>query len=122
MSPEIFISEQQKTVREIMRYFHDFLVNDLLLTSKIRFGIPFYYQKSWVCYLNPLKNNKVELAFLRGRELSNYQAVLDNKGRKQISGITFESLDENLIKISHEIIHEALILDKTIPYRIKRKK
>jgi len=122
MTPEIFISEQEQPVREIMLYFHDLFVNDLLLTSKIRFGIPFYYQKSWVCYLNHLKNNKVELAFLRGRELSNYQAVLESRGRKQISGITFSSLDENLIKLSHEIIQEALLLDTTIPYRIKRKK
>jgi hypothetical protein len=49
---------------------------ELNLEDKIRFGIPFYFGRSWICYLNPIKNHKVELAFVRGNELSNIQKVI----------------------------------------------
>jgi hypothetical protein len=105
-----------------MQYFHQLLTSEMSLIPKIRFKIPFYYQNSWVCYLNLLKGNGIELAFLRGNELSNSQGILSHNGRKQVAGISFYGMDEIPIEAVREIIHEALLLDKSIPYPSKRKK
>jgi len=119
---EDFIYEYEDEQRNILLYFHHIFVNDLDLESKIRFGIPFYYGRSWICYLNPNKKGGIELAFVRGNELSNDQGILDAKGRKQVLSIELEnvkSMPEDLIM---EIIQEALLLDETIPYASKNKK
>ncbi len=44
-----FIDQLDGQHREIMRYFHNLLSKELELTEKIRFKIPFYYGKSWIC-------------------------------------------------------------------------
>lgn len=93
---ENFIYNYDGSQKEIMLFFHNWLTSELNLTDKLRFKIPFYYRKSWICYLNPrptgssgraTKNNAVEFAFTRGNELSNSQGMLDNKGRKQVFSI-----------------------------------
>ena len=91
------------------------------VTSKLRYKIPFYDKKSWICYLNPIKKSGVELAFVRGNELSNQQGILDFKGRKQVAGI--EIFDSKHLPLDElrEIINEALILDQQVPYMSKRK-
>ena len=116
-----FIYQFDRNQREVMLYLHDLLTLDLNLTEKIRFKIPFYYGKSWICYLNPLKNGKIEFAFARGNELSNYQGILDNKGRKQVYSIEFEKISEIPSKQLNEIIQESILLDETKPYESKRK-
>jgi hypothetical protein len=108
--------------REILLYLHKLLAVELNLTDKLRFKIPFYYRKSWICYLNPTKNNTIELAFVRGNELSNAQGLLDNKGRKQVWSIELEKRTEIPIKELTEIIQEAILLDEMVPYKSKRKK
>ena len=117
---EHFIYQYEDNQRKIMLYFHDRLTREFDLIDKIRFKIPFYYGKSWICYLNPIENHSVELAFTRGNELSNSQGLLDNKGRKQVYGIEFEALSDIPIQAIDEIIHEALLLDETKPYASKR--
>jgi len=119
---EQYISDLKINQREIMLYFHDLLAHQLELEAKIRYKIPFYYHKSWICYLNPIKNGGVELAFLRAYELSNHQGLLDFKGRKQVAGISFSNVDEIPRDHIYEIIQEALLLDESIPYTSKRKK
>jgi hypothetical protein len=88
----------------------------------MRFDIPFYYGKSWICYLNPIKNSKIEFAFVRGNELSNEQGILSNKGRKQVYSIAFEKISDIPMKIVNEIIQEAILLDKAKPYKSKNKR
>jgi hypothetical protein len=44
------------------------LTKEYSLTDKIPFKNPCYYQKSWIFYLKPLKNGKIEMAFMRGNE------------------------------------------------------
>jgi len=105
----------------VMLHLHHWLTMDLNLAEKIRFKIPFYYGRSWICYLNPVKNNKVELVFVRGNELSNDQGILQNKGRKQVYGIEFEKVSEIPMQQLNEIIQEAILLDETKPYKSKRK-
>lgn len=118
---EDFIYQLEGNQRETMLYFHNLLTRDLNLEDKIRFKIPFYYRKSWICYLNPTKEKKVEFAFVRGNELSNSQGLLINKGRKQVYSIDFEKVSDIPFRAINEIIQEAIFIDETIPYESKRK-
>jgi hypothetical protein len=104
---------------EVLLYFHDLLTSFQTVTSKIRFKIPFYYQNTWVCYLNPVKPNKIAICFLRGYEMSNEQDILESKGRKQVQSAEFASVDKIPKKLMSEIINEALFLDETVPYQPK---
>lgn len=117
---EDFIFQFEGNQREVMLYFHNLLTTNLNLIEKIRYKIPFYYGRSWICYLNP-KDDGIEFAFVRGNELSNHQQILDNKGRKQVYSIEFEKVSEIPIKLMNEIIQEAILLDETKPYESKRK-
>jgi len=90
-------------------------------TSKIRWKIPFYFRKSWICYVNPIKVDGIELAFLRANELSNPDGTLDFKKRKQIAGITYHSPKELDFELIMVILEEAIVLDDTIPYSNRKK-
>lgn len=105
-----------------MLSLHNLLSSAFNLTAKMRYGIPFYYRKSWICYLNPTKKGMIELAFTRGNELSNNQGLLDNKGRKQVFSVEFESIADIPGEVVNEIMQEAILLDETVPYASKRKK
>jgi len=119
---EDYIYSLDDSQRELMLAIHKLLSEELDLTDKLRFKIPFYYRKSWICYLNPIKNKGIEVAFLRGNELSNSQGLLDSKGRKQVWGIELTKLSEIPFKELNEIIQEAILLDETVSYASKRKK
>ena len=119
---EDYIYNFDDSQRDIMLYIHKLLSFELNLTDKFRFKIPFYYRKSWICYLNPTKNKSIEFAFVRGNELSNSQGLLDSKGRKQVWSIELTKLSEIPTKELTEIIQEAILLDETVPYASKRKK
>ena len=105
----------------IISQLHHELMNNPGVVTKIRYKVPFYYRKSWFCYLNPLKGGGVELAFIRGRELSNDEGILVAKDRKMVRGI--ELFDASKIPWSsvRSIIQEALLLDETVPYSIRKK-
>jgi len=119
---EDFIYTLDDSQRTIMLFIHNLLTNEFALIDKRRYKIPFYFLKSWICYLNPGKNNTVELAFVRGNELSNTQKLLESKGRKQVLSIELKKLDELPLLELREIIHEAILLDYAVPYASKRKK
>ena len=92
------------------------------MTSKIRYGIPFYYRKSWVCYLNPIKPDGIDMVYLRGKELSNAQGLLDDTGRKQVAGIKIFNIAQFSFSSLTEILNEALLLDEQVPYPSSRRK
>ncbi|MEM6343807.1 MAG: DUF1801 domain-containing protein [Bacteroidota bacterium] len=121
MSVRDFIESQEKERRDLMRYLHHLFSEEMGLVSKIRYRVPFYYNRSWICYLNPIKTGGIELVFLRGNELSNVQGILDHRGRKQVSGIMLEKLADIPQEAIREIMHEAIILDETVKYASKRK-
>lgn len=124
MNPvEAFILEQEGNQQLVLQFLHELIQSHPEITNKIRYKVPFYYRKSWICYLNPTKKPiGIELVFLRGNELSNEQGVLDARGRKQVAGIIFETIEDIQIEPLLEIIQEALLLDSTVPYASKRKK
>jgi hypothetical protein len=118
---ENFIYQFDGNQREILFYFHNLLTKDLNLIDKIRYKIPFYYRKRWLCYMNPIRGGKIELAFIRGNELSNEQGLLQHKNRKQILGVEFERLSDIPFDAVNEIIQEAILLDEITPYQSKKK-
>jgi len=118
---ENFILSREGKQREVMNHLHYLLTETYNLGPKIKFGIPFYYRKHWVCYLNPLKGGLVELVFLRGNELSNEQGILNGKNRKMVKGIEIAAMHDVPENHLHEIINEAILLDSAVPYSLKPK-
>lgn len=118
---ETLIYQFEGQQRKILLHFHNSLTTEYNLTSKITFNNPCYYGKSWICYLKPTKQNTVELTFLRGNELSNNQGLLKNNGRKQLHSIDIDNLENIPRNVLNEILHEAILLDQTTPYKSKRK-
>lgn len=84
---------------------------------KERYKLPFYFGRSWICYLNPLKDGSVELAFTRGNELSNVHGILTHGSRKQIAGVVFQQLGDISFDLVRDTLYEALELDREMPYR-----
>ena len=115
-----YIDQLPANQKTIMLFLDELLGDFPGVTSKLRYKIPFYYKKSWICYLNPIKKDGVELAFIRGNELSNEQGILDFKQRKQVAGIATYQLDNLPLPSIIEVINEALLLDETVPYGSKR--
>lgn len=108
--------------RELVLSLHRMLTSEWGLNARIRYKIPFYDGKTWICYLSPVRGGRVELAFARGNELSNAQGILESKGRKQVYGLEFGSLAEVPMQALREVIQEAILLDQSQPYASKRKR
>jgi len=103
------INDQQS---EIIDFIDELILSFPGVSKKIRYKVAFYKYIKWICYLNPVKPNQVELCFLRGKELSNRQGILNDRGRKQVSGIMLTKLDDNTIEAIREIFSEALLLEE----------
>lgn len=116
---EYYIFQFKNSQKDILLYLHHLLVNKFNLTPKIRYKIPFYFGNKRICYLNPIKKDKIELAFTNGNKLSDSQGLLISKDRKQIKGIEFSDIKLIPEKDIIEIIQEAVLLDDTIPSRSK---
>jgi hypothetical protein len=114
---ENYIHQFEGQQHKVLLYLHRLLTNEFNLTEKITFKIPFYYSRTWICFLNATTNNKVELAFTKGNELSNEQGILESKGRKQVYGLEFEKVADIPVPLIHEILHKAILLDQKKSYR-----
>ncbi|MEQ8906344.1 DUF1801 domain-containing protein [Ekhidna sp.] len=106
-----FISGLDGQQKAIVSYLHQRLAEHHGLVQHIKYEIPMYYRKSWVCYLNPIKNEGIELAFLNGHKLSNDQGILDRKKRKMVAGIDLYHVSKIPERQIDEIVQEAIILD-----------
>ncbi len=116
-----FIDQYEGVQQELLTYLDELISSFPEVTCRLRYQLPFYYRKSWICYLNPNQDGKVELAFTRGNELSNEQGLLASRGRKQVYSAMFSSIldvDENELL---EVLQEAFVLDAEVPYASKRK-
>ncbi len=113
------LDNQQK---EITSFLHDWLTLDFNLEAKYRFKIPFYYQKTWICYLNPIKKDGIEFNFVRARELSAHDDILDFRGRKMVAGILLYDVSKIPLNRLALVLEEALLLDETTPYTFTKKK
>ena len=119
---EAYLSDLASPQQEMIDYLHQLITSYPEVTAKIRYKIPFYYRRSWICYLNPTKDGGVELAFTRGNELSNEQGLLDARGRKQVSGVVFYQLKDIPEAVLYEVLQEAFLLDEEAPYSVRRKR
>lgn len=109
-----FILRHEGQQRWIMERLHELITVYPEITGKIRYRIPFYYRKKWVCYMNPIKKNGIELVFINGHLLSNEQGMLQAKGRRQVCGISLydaEAIPEEAIL---EILQEAFLVDEEL--------
>lgn len=116
MNVEIYIDELEGEQKLIASALHDLLLTFPEVTHKIRYKIPFYYSKSWICYINPIKKDGIELCFLRANELSNDNGLLDFKTRKQVAGITLHDHKEIPLEGINEVLQEAFLLDEEVKY------
>jgi len=117
-----FIDRYEGDQQKVLQYLHNLLVSFPDIEPKLRYKIPFYYRKSWICYLNPLKKTSIELCFTRGNELSNQQGLLEARDRKQIRGIIFEKVADIPTETLMAVLQEAFLLDETVPYKSKNQK
>ena len=117
-----FIHNLEGKQKDIALFLDELLTTYPTISSKIRYKIPFYFQKSWICYLNPIKKEGIELAFTRANELSNDTSILDFKDRKQVGGILIKDLNKMPVEAIVTTFEEALLLDETFQYQSKRLK
>lgn len=117
-----YIDEAPMPEREIVQALHNYLIQLPGISVKINYGTPFYYRNSWICYLSCLKQGGVEIAFTRANELSNEQKLLDFRNRKQDAGIILNNIHEIRWAELREILQEALLLDDTVKYSVRKKK
>lgn len=104
--------EEYGAAAALHRIFSDFPGIEL----KERYKLPFYYGRSWICYLNPLKKGGFELAFTRGNELEDVGGLLSFRGRKQIAGVIFKKTSEIPEAEIRSLFTEAYTLDRAVPY------
>ncbi len=117
-----YIEDQPRQQMQIMMLLHSYISSLPNIQAKIRYKIPFYFQNSWICYLNPVKGGDVELAFLRGRELVDEGGLLSANGRKMVKGVTYQNVEDVSFESLEPVLLEALILDENVPYSVKKKK
>lgn len=122
-----YIIELEEPWGTIFGYVHDHMQEHYPhVESSMKWDIPFYLGKAWIFYGNPIKKKGrtpagVEFVFLRTSELSNDHGVLDMKKRKRFGGITITSKETPEYKVLLDTIAEAVILDETVPYKVKSK-
>ena len=115
-----FIYQYEGEPLRILIYLHELMTSIEGVTVRMRYRLPFYYMRSWICYLKPDQQGCVEFAFTRGNELSNQSGILESKGRKQVYSVTFSRVDEIPDEALWETIQEAVLLDESVRYAPKR--
>lgn len=111
---EFIANMKNENQKAIIQFWHNILTTYPTVTAYIKFRVPFYYQNTWVCYLNPIKPNGVELVLMYAKHLSPNN-LLETKGRKLVAGISFFSIEEITDDILEKVLNlfeEALQLDE----------
>ena len=123
MNPvELFIYNKEDDQKYILEFLHHWIISTCKsIQPKIRYGIPFYYRNKWVCYLNPLKNGTVEIAFTRANQLRNESGLLQFGTRKQVAGLIIQSIETLPLLALQVIMTEALELDDKSIHATKKK-
>jgi len=85
-----FFEKLSAEQQEVVRYLDAQLINECQLNRKIRYKVPFYDYGTWLCYINPKKQNMIELCFMKGHELAKKHEILEKNGRKMVAGLTID--------------------------------
>ena len=112
MSPvEEYILEQPGKVKSLILKLRDFIVSaSPFIEEKLVYGIPFFYAKSRVFYINP-KKDLIELGFCKGHLMAE-NPILRTKNRTQVKTIEFGELNEIEENTLLPLIHEGFIIDE----------
>ena len=120
MNPvEHYIFDQPSPQREIMDYLHQLIPG---IQPRISYRIPFYYGRSWVCYLNANKKGEVDLGICRANELESDFGILEFGTRSQVALASFDTLENIPEEQVMECLEAALALDRSVKYASKRTK
>lgn len=111
---EEYILRQDEEQRHIMLYLHDLFTDRYKLKPKIRYGIPFYDRRVWLCYINPIKNGGVDLTFLKGRQMLDRFEQLEGRNRKMVSSLVIKRLNEVDEILLKELLDAAIQLDRGV--------
>ena len=113
MNPvEEYIASKDPQLRELM----DMLRHIILSTSpefreKIAYGIPFFYIRKNICYLNPT-NEGLDVGFVRGSAIGMQHKSFELKGRKTVKSFRFKKLEDIDFELFDQVLQEAIRLDK----------
>jgi hypothetical protein len=99
--------------QHLMSNIHQLLMTYPGITCKLRFRVPFYGGRKWICYINPIKKNGVEVCFIKGFELSPKPQLQAFK-RTMVKGISIYQI--TALNLSHiaEVFEEAMQIDQKI--------
>ena len=101
--------------QHLIYHIHHLLMTFSGISAKLRYRVPFYDGKKWICYINPIKKNGVEVCFIKGFQLKERPELLAGK-RTMIKGISIFQINEENLALIAEVFEEALLLDeKVIP-------
>ena len=117
---EAYILDRPAVEQAVLDCLYALIMAQPGMSAKIRYNIPFFYCRSWVCYTNP-REGGIELAFLRGLELSNEQGLLQARGRKMVAGVIYHRPEDIREEPLLEVLAEALLLDEQAVVRKKQK-
>ncbi len=113
---------EDENLIEVCNTLRDEVMKYPNLEIKKKFNLPFFYGKTWICYLNLIKEQEIELCFVRGRELPSKE-LLNFKKRVMIAGLSFKKVSDIDFGVLKLLLEEAVELDNCKPYTfIKRQK
>lgn len=108
---EEYLLEYKGIGQDILLYLHSILIEKFQLRPKLNFKLPFYYQKSWVCYLRPLPKKGIEISFIHGYRLEKWTKYMESRGRKMVRSIVYTDISKVDELVLLEILKDALKLD-----------
>ena len=112
-SPDEYLQHiEHAKLREKAKLLHAFILTYPSIYCRLTYGIPFYYGKKWICYLNITKQQELEFAFTYGYLLKNEEGLLKSNGRKQVASVKFKEHEELPFEILDSLMLEALKLDQ----------
>jgi len=121
MNPvEAYIFEQPSPKKEMLDYLHHLILGADDLQPKLSYRIPFYYRKSWVCYLNATNKTGVEFALCRANELASDFDILSFGKRAQVASVEFHTLEEIPEQELLECLQAAIELDERKKYSVRK--
>lgn len=116
MHVDEYIHLQSPQNQLILRWLRQLLlVSSPSIREKISWGVPFYYCHGYLCYLNPLKTQTggVDLAFLRGTEMTDEAGLLQTRQRKTVRSLVIRAVNDPDEEQVMTYIQEAILLNET---------
>ena len=111
LSVEDYICDRPSEEQRIWQYLHEIILSFPAFQARIRYKIPFYYQRSWICYLNPVKEG-IEINFLHGYQMEDPYELLKAKGRKMVKGWTIKTIEDIKEECLLYYLEASLAFDK----------